>query len=35
MPTVKELRSNYKGQIRDYDFYRHLGKEGLIGSSVR
>jgi len=35
MPSVKELRSNYQGQIRDYDFYRHLGKEGLIGSWAR
>lgn len=35
MPSVKELRANYQGQIRDYDFYRHLGKEGIIGSWVR
>jgi len=35
MPTVKELRSSYRGQIRDYDFYRHLGKEGLMASWVR
>ncbi len=35
MPSVKELRSNYRGQIRDYDFYRHLGKEGLISSWIR
>ncbi len=35
MPSVKELRSNYRAQIRDYDFYRHLGKEGLISSWVR
>ena len=35
MPSVKELRANYRGQIRDYDFYRHLGKEGIIASWVR
>ena len=35
MPTVKELRSNYKGEIHDVDFYRHLGKEGIISSWMR
>jgi hypothetical protein len=35
MPTVKELRSNYKGEIHDIDFYRHLGKEGIIASWMR
>jgi hypothetical protein len=35
MPTFKELRENYKGEIRDVDFYRHLGKEGIISSWVR
>jgi hypothetical protein len=35
MPSVKELRANYRAQIRDYDFYSHLGKEGIIGSWVR
>jgi hypothetical protein len=35
MPSVKELRANYRGQIRDYDFYRHLGKEGIMASWVR
>ena len=35
MPSVKELRSSYRGQIRDYDFYRSLGKEGIITSWVR
>jgi hypothetical protein len=35
MPTVKELRENYKGEIHDIDFYRHLGKEGIIASWVR
>lgn len=35
MPTVKELRANYRGGIRDLDFYRHLGKEGINASWVR
>jgi hypothetical protein len=35
MPTVKELRDNYKGGIHDIDFYRHLGKEGIISAWVR
>jgi hypothetical protein len=35
MPLFKELRENYKGEIRDVDFYRHLGKEGIISSWVR
>jgi len=35
LPTVKELRDNYLGGIHDLDFYRHLGKEGLIASWVR
>jgi len=35
MPTVKELRDNYRGEIHDIDFYRHLGKEGIISSWVR
>lgn len=35
LPTVKELRDNYRGGIRDLDFYRHLGKEGIIASWVR
>jgi hypothetical protein len=35
MPTLKELRDNYKGEIHDVDFYRHLGKEGIIASWVR
>lgn len=35
MPTLKELRDNYKGTIHDIDFYRHLGKEGIIASWVR
>jgi len=35
MPSLKELRDNYTGAIRDVDFYRHLGKEGVIASWVR
>ncbi|HSA97107.1 MAG TPA: hypothetical protein VLJ16_13720 [Acidobacteriota bacterium] len=35
MPSVKELRENYRGTIRDIDFYRHLGKEGIISSWIR
>jgi hypothetical protein len=35
MATLKELRDNYKGEIHDLDFYRHLGKEGIISAWVR
>jgi hypothetical protein len=35
MPSLKELRQNYKGEIHDIDFYRHLGKEGIISSWIR
>ncbi len=35
MPSVKELRENYSGEIRDLDFYRRLGKEAVAGSWVR
>jgi len=35
MPSLEELRSNYRGQIRDMDFYRHLGKEGINASWIR
>lgn len=35
MPSLKELRDKYKAEIRDVDFYRHLGKEGVISSWVR
>src|SRR5512138_2955656 len=35
MPSVKELRDNYKGEIHDIDFYRHLGKEGIISTWAR
>ncbi len=35
MPSLKELRANYSGEIRDLDFYRRLGKEAVAGSWVR
>jgi hypothetical protein len=35
MPSVAELRKNYKGEIHDVSFYRHLGKEGIIASWLR
>jgi hypothetical protein len=35
MPTLSELRDHYRGELRDLDFYRRLGKEGIIASWVR
>ena len=35
LPTVKEFRRNYAGQLRDLDFYQHLGKEGILSSWTR
>jgi hypothetical protein len=35
MPSVGELRDEYRGEIRDVDFYRHLGKEGINASWIR
>lgn len=35
MPSFSELREKYKGEIHDIDFYRHLGKEGIISSWIR
>ena len=35
MPTLAELRDNYRGELRDLNFYRRLGKEGIIASWVR
>jgi hypothetical protein len=35
MPSFKDLRENYQGEIRDADFYRHLGKEGIVSAWVR
>lgn len=35
MPSIKELRKNYKSAANDRDLYRHLGKEGVIASAMR
>jgi hypothetical protein len=35
MPSVKELRSEYLGEIRDLSFYQRLGKEGIASSWIR
>jgi len=35
MPSLSELREDYSGGIRDLEFYRQLGKEGIISSWVR
>lgn len=35
MPSLKDLRDNYRGEIRDIDFYRHPGKEGINASWAR
>ncbi len=35
MAPFEELRKNYGAEIHDLDFYRHLGKEGLISSWIR
>lgn len=35
MPSVKELRSEYRGTIRDLSFYQRLGKEGIMTSWIR
>lgn len=35
MAPFEELRKNYGGEIHDLDFYRHLGKEGLVSSWIR
>ena len=35
MPSYEELRKNYRGEIRDVNLYRHLGKEGIISSWMR
>ena len=35
MPSVKELRSDYRGEIRDLTFYGRLGKEGIASSWIR
>jgi len=35
MPTLAQLREHYLGELRDLNFYRRLGKEGIISSWVR
>lgn len=35
MPSVKELRDDYRGAVRDISFYQRLGKEGIISSWIR
>lgn len=35
LASLKELSDNYRGEIHDLDFYRHLGKEGIISSWMR
>jgi hypothetical protein len=35
MPSLSELREDYGGGLRDLNFYRQLGKEGIIASWVR
>jgi hypothetical protein len=35
MPSVNELRSEYRGAIRDLSFYQRLGKEGIASSWIR
>ncbi len=35
MPTVKELTTNYNGQVHDLDFHRELNKETLITSRMK
>lgn len=35
MPKLADLREHYRGEMRDLNFYRRLGKEGIIASWVR
>jgi hypothetical protein len=35
MPTLRALRKDYGGIIRDIALYRHLGKEGIASSWIR
>lgn len=35
MPSINVLQKEYRGEIHDLNFYRHLGKEGLIATWVR
>lgn len=35
MPSLPELRQEYRGEIRDLGFYQRLGKEGINSSWIR
>ena len=35
LPTFKELKQNYNGEIHDIVFYRHLAKAGIISAWIR
>ena len=35
MPSVEEFRKNYKGEMRDVDFYSRLADGGLVSSWIR
>jgi hypothetical protein len=35
MPSLRDLRDDYGGEIRDVTFYQKLGKEGIFSSWVR
>jgi hypothetical protein len=35
LPSVKEFRKEYAAEVRDLDFYAHLGKEGIAASWIR
>ena len=35
MPSYKELQKNYRGEMKDVNLYRHLGKEGIVSSWMR
>lgn len=35
MPKLADLREHYQGEVRDLEFYRRMGKEGIISSWVR
>ncbi len=35
MPTVKELTSNYNGQVNDFDLNRELNKDTLVTSRMK
>jgi hypothetical protein len=35
MPTIKEFKANYKGEVNDMVLYRHMGKDSLVLSRMR